>query len=94
MARMDSPYIVRYYDSFISNNSRVNIVMEYCDQGDLHKFLKKWKDLTDETKNNYLTENSIWKFFIQISIGLYHMHNQNILHRDLKTLNIFLTKGN
>lgn len=48
MARMDSPYIVRYYDSFISNQSRVNIVMEYCDQGDLHKFLKKWKDLTDE----------------------------------------------
>lgn len=64
MARMDSPYIVRYYDSFISNNSRVNIVMEYCDQGDLHKFVKKWKDNADETKNNYLTENSIWKFFI------------------------------
>jgi len=64
MARMDSPYIVRYYDSFISNQSRVNIAMEYCDQGDLHKFLKKWKDQTDESKNNYLTENSIWKFFI------------------------------
>lgn len=35
----------------------------------------------------------IWKFFIQISLGVYHLHSQKILHWDIKSLNIFLTNG-
>ena len=64
IARMDSPYIVRYYDSFITNNKKVNIVMEYCEHGDLHKLLRKRKDLVDERKHKYLSENRVWSFFI------------------------------
>ena len=64
MSKMDSHYIVKYFDSFISNNSRVNIVMEFCEHGDLHKLLKKMKDPTDESKHKHLTENRIWNFFI------------------------------
>lgn len=94
MSKMDSHYIVKYYDSFISNSCKVNIVMEHCEHGDLHKLLKKRKDPTDESKHKYLSENRIWSFFIQICIGLYHMHASCVLHRDLKTLNIFLTKEN
>jgi len=74
MARMDSPYIVKYYDSFISGTSIVNIVMEFCEHGDLHRLLKKRKDQSDDSKNKYLSENLVWKFFIQICIGLFHMH--------------------
>jgi len=62
--------------------------MEYCEHGDLHSYLKKLKN------NKYLSENVVWKFFIQISLGVHHLHHHNILHRDLKTLNIFLTKEN
>ena len=29
------PYIVKYLDSFISGENKVNIVMEYCQGGDL-----------------------------------------------------------
>ena len=39
--------------------------MEYCERGDLSSFLKEYKQ-----KNKYLSENIIWKFFIQISLGL------------------------
>ena len=94
MARFDCPYIVKYYDSFIQNNRKINIVMECCEHGDLHKLLRKRKDPVDEAKNKYLSENRVWSFFIQICIGLYSMHFQKILHRDLKTLNIFLTRDN
>ena len=86
LASINSIYVVRYYDSFEENNS-LNIVMEYCNGGDLSKFL-------DENKKTkiLLKENLVWNLFLKITIGLASIHNLKILHRDLKTLNIFLTK--
>lgn len=46
MARINSPFIVKYYDSFIEDERKVNIIMENCERGDLHKLLKKRKDPT------------------------------------------------
>lgn len=37
-----------------------------------------------------LEEDAVWNYFLQILIGLHGIHKQNILHRDLKTSNIFL----
>ena len=86
LSSVRSPYIVRYFESFEENNN-LNIVMEYCNGGDLDEFIKKNK------KTGYLLkEDMIWNIFIKICIGLATLHRAKILHRDLKTLNIFLTK--
>ena len=37
-----------------------------------------------------LTEDFIWKVFIQVVNGLKSMHDLNIMHRDLKSANVFL----
>lgn len=42
LADMHSPYVVRYLDSFISPDS-LNIVMEFCNYGDVQGLLKKAK---------------------------------------------------
>ena len=84
---INSDFVVKYYDSFEEKNS-MNIVMEYCDGGDLDDFIKE-----NKKKSSLLDENLIWKIFIKITIGLADIHKLNILHRDLKTLNIFLKKG-
>ena len=86
LKQLDCKYIVKYYDSFEENNT-LNIVMEYCQNGDLSTFINE-----NKTKNILLSENQIWKFFIEMSLGLAYIHYRKILHRDLKTLNIFLTK--
>ena len=40
LAQINSPYIVKYYDSF-TEKSNINIVMEYCENGDLGLYMKK-----------------------------------------------------
>jgi NIMA (never in mitosis gene a)-related kinase len=62
--------------------------MEYCDGGDLCHYLENYR------KNNSraMSEDRIWRYFIQMCLGLAYIHNKKILHRDLKSLNIFLTK--
>ena len=84
---INSDFVVKYYDSFEENNN-MNIVMEYCDGGDLNDFIKDKKD-----KGKLIEEELIWKIFIKITIGLADIHKINILHRDLKTLNVFLKKS-
>ena len=85
LSQIKSDFVVKYYESFEENNF-LNIVIEYCELGDLEHLLKQ--------RNNIpLNDNFIWKLFIQIVIGLADLHNMKILHRDLKTSNIFLTKN-
>ncbi len=88
LSSLKSKYVVEYYDSFEENNC-LNIIMEYCEGGDLGTYISNYQKMNSNTS---LNEDFIWKVFIQICFGLYDIHKQNILHRDLKSLNIFLTK--
>ncbi|OMJ85173.1 hypothetical protein SteCoe_13566 [Stentor coeruleus] len=83
------PNIVRYYDRLIDKiNSKIYIVMEYCEGGDMSGVIKKCKRDRD-----FLPEEIIWKIFMQIALALHECHKRKdgkILHRDLKPANIFL----
>ena len=81
---INSKYVVKYFDSFEENN-HLNIVMEYCNGGDLGEYLESKKE-----KNEKINEDLVWLIFIKITLGLAAIHKLKILHRDLKTLNIFL----
>ena len=59
--------------------------MGFCEGGDVYNYLKK-------RDNNPLDESQVMVWFMQIALALQFMHSHNILHRDLKTQNIFLTK--
>ena len=40
LAELDSHFIVGYHDSFI-DDTKINIIMEYCQHGDLSTYIKK-----------------------------------------------------
>ncbi|XP_015416091.1 PREDICTED: serine/threonine-protein kinase Nek5 [Myotis davidii] len=85
LAKMKHPNIVTFFSSFQENN-RLFIVMEYCDGGDLMKRI-------DRQRGVLFSEDQILSWFVQISLGLKHIHDRKILHRDIKTQNIFLSKN-
>ena len=87
LADIDSSFIVQYFDSFIDQES-LHIVMEYCNRGDLNMLLRKAK----EKEVQSLKEDLTWNISLQILLGLYCLHQKKILHRDLKTANVFLQK--
>jgi serine/threonine protein kinase len=35
-------------------------------------------------RRELLPERSVWKYFLQTTLGLNHIHARNILHRDVK----------
>lgn len=88
LSKLRHPNIVSYKESFQSDEGHLSIVMGYCEGGDLYTKLKK-----QAKQSEYLTETQIVEWFVQIAMALQYMHDRNILHRDLKTQNIFLTKS-
>lgn len=84
LRRLCHPNIVRYYDSFMSrNNESLCISMEYCDGGDLDSQITK-------AGRHLFSEEKILHWFVQMALGLHYMHTNRVLHRDLKTQNVFL----
>ena len=80
--------LIQYSNSFIHKN-KLCIVMEYAENGDLSQIIKKYASL-----KQYIPEEQIWTYFIQICRGLNYIHSKKIIHRDIKTQNIFLSKDN
>lgn len=83
LSMLSHPNIVSYYDSF-DEDGILWIEMEYADGGTLHEFLAK--------QESDLEEKEILIMFSQMVSALKYCHDNNILHRDLKTQNIFLTQ--
>ena len=97
LASIKHPNIISYKEAFIDKGSEsLAIVMELVDMGDLYglimKSLKKQGSTIPQADQEYegLKEEFIWRVFIQVVKGLKSMHDLNIMHRDLKSANVFL----
>jgi NIMA (never in mitosis gene a)-related kinase len=92
LVRLRHRHIVSYEDDFVHTeqsptsiepNKFFFIVMEFCVDG----------DLKDRIESSYhaLTEERTMRWFHQLTLAVQYLHSKGIIHRDLKSQNVFLT---
>uniref|UniRef100_A0A2P2I6B6 non-specific serine/threonine protein kinase n=1 Tax=Hirondellea gigas TaxID=1518452 RepID=A0A2P2I6B6_9CRUS len=89
LSRCKHNNIVRYKEVFmVANPATLCLVMEYADGGDLASRVRRAKEAGE-----FLPEETVLKWFVQVIFAVQYLHSNDILHRDLKTQNIFLMKN-
>ena len=88
LSKLDHPNIIKFFEFFESKTPQqtFNIVTEYADGGDLSEKIK-------EQNKTPFKESDILDYFTQICLALKHIHEKKIIHRDLKSGNVFLMKS-
>lgn len=77
-------YIIKLIDAFYYQG-HIYIISEFANNGDLDNLIKKHiKD------RKYISDKTIAKWTLQLASALKYLHRNNIIHRDIKTSNIFL----
>ncbi|KAM9319866.1 serine/threonine-protein kinase Nek3 [Gastrophryne carolinensis] len=84
LAKMKHCNIVKFRESF-EDDGYLYIVMEYCEGGDLLETIR-------HQKGKLFSEEMILQWFVQMCLAVQHIHDKRVLHRDIKSKNIFLTK--
>ena len=90
LASIKSDHIITYKEAFIEEKEKILcLVTEFANKGDLFQKITYFKQMQKSFE-----EKDILNIFIQILQGLKCLHDHNILHRDLKSANIFLFNNN
>ncbi|KFG39107.1 protein kinase (incomplete catalytic triad) [Toxoplasma gondii p89] len=93
LANLTHKYIVGYETDFIHREQAFGsveakiffmIVMEFCPNGDV-------KEVIDRSYRS-LTEKRIRHWFFQLVQAVHYLHERNVIHRDIKSQNVFLSR--
>lgn len=79
--------IIGFREVYKTKKGKICIVMDFADGGDLSDKIKKTKERCE-----FLTEEEVLNYFVQMCLAIKHIHDRKIIHRDLKAQNIFLEK--
>ena len=82
LKNLDHPNIVKYR-GFVKSAASLNIILEYCENGSLHSISKNF---------GKFPENLVGIYMSQVLHGLLYLHEQGVIHRDIKGANILTTK--
>uniref|UniRef100_A0A3Q1M9F6 Serine/threonine-protein kinase Nek11 n=1 Tax=Bos taurus TaxID=9913 RepID=A0A3Q1M9F6_BOVIN len=84
LSKLNHPAIVKFHANFVEQD-KFCIITEYCEGRDLDCKIQEYKEA-----GKTFPESQIIEWFIQLLLGVDYMHERKILHRDLKSKNIFL----
>jgi len=104
LRRLHHPNIVGYVESFMHQSKEcLCIVMQYCDGGDLCAVIKDFKEGggdgsvkqggVGDRSAKLFPESKVLHWFVQMALGLQYMHQERVLHRDLKVTQLLVGRG-
>ena len=82
LASINNPFLIKMYYAFQSKEY-LYLVMEYASGGDCFSLLQKFGVLDEEVAKMYIAETVL---------ALEYLHQQGIVHRDLKVTDFLLFK--
>ena len=89
LQKLNHPNIVKIYKVFKDKSERyLYFIMELLDNGDLLQF----KDALISSEK-HAPEPLLWKIFYSCLLGLGYIHNEEIIHRDIKPNNLFIDEN-
>lgn len=95
LQQLNYPNIIRY-EEFFEDFPHLYIVMEYADGGDVYSHLKNLRKsmwALGSGRCGGLTEEQVISLFVQTTMAVKYMHDRRLLHRDIKSQNVFLTQN-
>lgn len=82
LKNLNHPNIVKYH-GFVKSVENLYIILEFCENGSLHSICKNF---------GKFPENLVSLYTAQVLQGLLFLHEQGVIHRDIKGANILTTK--
>jgi len=82
------PYIIQLHNAYIKDGY-LNLITEYAKKGDLSKIIKRCA-----VKGILLSEETIKQYLFELCIAVEYLHKNNVIHRDIKAANVFISKSN
>lgn len=86
---LKGPTFIKFHENFRYKN-KVCIVMEYASKGNLGELIEM--KIAEKVKNPYAAfpTKVIMRYLSQLCLAMLYMNKKYILHRDIKTANIFI----
>lgn len=85
LARLNHPNIIKYFNSFFDDDGNLFMVMEYCPQGSLHDRINK---------RGRIPLEELTTMFLKLTNTLKLLHENGIIHHDIKPPNILIDRNN
>uniref|UniRef100_A0A0K3CJ22 BY PROTMAP: gi/472584551/gb/EMS22137.1/ STE/STE11/cdc15 protein kinase [Rhodosporidium toruloides NP11] gi/647399342/emb/CDR43947.1/ RHTO0S08e08328g1_1 [Rhodosporidium toruloides] n=1 Tax=Rhodotorula toruloides TaxID=5286 RepID=A0A0K3CJ22_RHOTO len=82
LKNLHHPNIVQYR-GYARTSTSLYIILEYCENGSLSAIIKKF---------GRIPESLVGLYTLQVLQGLQYLHDQGVIHRDIKGSNILATK--